>query len=193
MATHRKPGETVSHYTLIEKLGAGGMGVVFKAQDLRLDRFVALKFLPPHLVFEEEETQRFVQEAKITSALDHPNICTIHEIDETDDGQMFIAMACYEGENLREKLERGPLSTEEAISVTEQICKGLSKAHNRGVIHRDMKPDNVILTDDDIVKIVDFGISKLAGTTRLTKPGTGVRVYCEMEDDQPLAARDQAS
>ena len=184
MMTPKKPGETVSHYRLLDQLGAGGMGVVFKAQDLKLDRFVALKFLPDDLELDAEQRQRFIQEAKITSALDHPNICTIYEIDETVNSQMFIAMACYEGENLREKLERGPLSTEEAIGITSQICQGLATAHDRGIIHRDIKPDNVIITNDDIVKIVDFGISKLTGSTRLTKPGTVIGTPYYMSPEQ---------
>ncbi len=124
-------GKTIHHYKILEKLGEGGMGVVYKAQDTRLERFVALKFLPPHLIQAEEEKKRFIHEAKAASALDHPNICTIYEIDETEDAQMFIAMACYEGESLMEKIERGPLAIEEAIDIGIQISQGLTKAHSK--------------------------------------------------------------
>ena len=102
-------GKTISHYRILEKLGEGGMGVVYKAEDTKLGRTVALKFLPPELTRDDEAKKRFIQEAQAASALDHPNICNIHEIDETNDGQMFIAMACYEGESLKAKIERGPL------------------------------------------------------------------------------------
>jgi serine/threonine-protein kinase len=121
-------GKTISHYKIIEKLGAGGMGIVYKAQDLKLDRFVALKFLPPHLSADETEKQRFIQEAKAASALDHPNICTIYEIGESEENQLFIAMACYEGESLNTKINRGPLKLEEAIDIAGQIASGLESA-----------------------------------------------------------------
>ena len=131
-------GKTISHYKILEKLGEGGMGVVYKARDTKLDRFVALKFLPPHLSQTKEEKNRFIHEAKAASALDHNNICTIHEIDETKpapgepgDAQMFIAMACYEGESLKDKIERGPLAIEEAIDIGIQISQGLTKAHSK--------------------------------------------------------------
>ena len=124
-------GKTISHYKILEKLGEGGMGVVYKARDTKLDRFVALKFLPPHLSQTKEEKNRFIHEAKAASALDHPNICTIYEINETEEGRMFIAMACYEGESLKEKIERGPLAIEEAIDIGIQISQGLTKAHSK--------------------------------------------------------------
>jgi len=165
-------GKTISHYKILEKLGEGGMGVVYKAKDTKLDRFVALKFLPHHLSQSEEEKQRFIHEAKAASALDHPNICTIHEIDETEDGQMFIAMACYEGETLKARTERGPLSLEEAIDIAMQVAQGLARAHEEKIVHRDIKPANVMLTKDGVVKIVDFGLAKLSGQTKLTKAGT---------------------
>ncbi len=143
-------GKTISHYKILEKLGEGGMGVVYKAEDTKLDRFVALKFLPRHLSQSEEEKQRFIHEAKAASALDHPNICTIHEIDETEDGQMFIAMACYEGESLKEKIERGPLQIEETIDIAIQIAQGLTKAHSKEIVHRDIKPANILITNDNL-------------------------------------------
>ncbi|HLG93710.1 MAG TPA: protein kinase, partial [candidate division Zixibacteria bacterium] len=162
-------GRTVSHYKILDKLGEGGMGVVYKAQDLRLDRLVALKFLPPHLGTEEEQKKRFFQEAKAASALDHPNVCTVYEIDETPAGQIFISMAYYEGEPLNKKIEKGPLKLEEAVSIVLQIAQGLAKAHRQGIVHRDIKSGNVVITADGIAKIVDFGLAKLLGNTTRTK------------------------
>ncbi len=181
-------GKTISHYKILEKLGEGGMGVVYKAQDTKLDRYVALKFLPPHLGQSEEEKKRFIHEAKAASALDHNNICTIHEIDETEDGQMFIAMAYYQGESLKQKIESGPLRLEEAIDVAIQIAQGLSKAHAREIVHRDIKPANVMVTEDGVVKIVDFGLAKLRGRTQLTKEGStlGTAAYMSPEQTQGI-------
>ena len=133
-------GRTVTHYEILSQLGAGGMGVVYKAKDLRLDRLVALKFLPPQFASTEELKKRFINEARAASSLDHANICTIHEIDETDDGQLFIAMALYEGESLQERVARGPLSPAEALDIGIQLAEGLSAAHERGILHRDIKP-----------------------------------------------------
>jgi hypothetical protein len=127
-----KPTESykvISHYKILEKLGTGGMGIVYKAMDLNLDRLVAIKFLPPSFIINDETKQRFIQEAKTASSIDHPNICTIYEIDETEDGQMFIAMACYEGETLKERITREPLEINEAINIIKQIVEGLAKAH----------------------------------------------------------------
>lgn len=184
MSGNSMSGETVSHYKLLEKLGQGGMGVVYKAQDLKLDRFVALKFLPPHLSGNEEEKKRFMQEAKAASALDHPNICTIHEIDETADGRMFIAMAYYEGETLKQRTSSNQLPINSAIEIAMQIAQGLAKAHEHGIVHRDLKPENVIITKDGIAKIVDFGLAKLAGHTRLTKDGTAKGTAAYMSPEQ---------
>ncbi|UCH85245.1 MAG: serine/threonine protein kinase, partial [Candidatus Latescibacterota bacterium] len=156
-------GQTISHFKILEKLGEGGMGVVYKAQDLKLDRHVALKFLPSHLIQNEEAKKRFIYEAKAASACDHPNICTVYEIDETSDGQMFIAMACYEGESLKERLDRGALEGAEAMNIAMQIATGLSRAHENDIVHRDVKPANILLTPDGVVKIVDFGVAKLEG------------------------------
>jgi serine/threonine-protein kinase len=181
-------GKTISHYKILEKLGAGGMGVVYKARDLRLDRFVALKFLPSHLGQEKDEKKRFIHEAKATSALDHPNICNIHEIDETEDGQMFIAMACYEGESLQVKIERGPMPADEAIDIVIQAARGLAAAHQRGIYHRDLKPANVMLTGCGEVKIVDFGLAKLAGESKLTKAGTTLGTAAYMSPEQAQGA-----
>ncbi len=183
-------GQKISHYQILEKLGGGGMGVVYKAQDLKLDRFVALKFLSPHLSADEDEKKRFIYEAKAASALDHPNICTIHEIGETEDGQLFIAMACYDGETLKQKIvgaDGGPplqLSITSVIDIAIQISQGLAKAHAHGIIHRDIKPANVIVTKDGIVKILDFGLAKLAGGTQLTKTGTAMGTVAYMSPEQ---------
>jgi serine/threonine protein kinase/tetratricopeptide (TPR) repeat protein len=177
-------GKTISHYKIIEKLGGGGMGVVYKAEDTRLDRFVALKFLSPHLSQAEEEKQRFIHEAKAASALDHPNICTIHEINETDDGRLFIVMAFYEGETIKQKLAHGPLAIAEAIDVTVQVARGLIAAHEKGIIHRDIKPANIILTDNSVVKIVDFGLVKLTDQTRLTQTGVALGTISYMSPEQ---------
>jgi serine/threonine-protein kinase len=131
-------GKTVSHYKILEKIGSGGMGIVYKAQDLKLDRFVALKFLPPHLTTSEEEKQRFIHEAKAASSLDHNNICAIYEIDETEDGQLFISMACYEGDTLDNKIKEKPLPIDEANDIAIQIAQGLAKAHEKEIVHRDI-------------------------------------------------------
>jgi serine/threonine protein kinase/predicted Zn-dependent protease len=181
-------GRTISHYKIIEKIGSGGMGTVYKVRDTKLDRFVALKFLPLHLSQNEEGKKRFIQEAKAASALDHPNICTIYEIDKTENGQMFIAMACYDGEVLRAKIERGPLPLEQALDIAIQIVQGLAKAHAKGIIHRDIKPANILVTDDGIVKIIDFGLAKLAGRTMLTKEGTTMGTVAYMSPEQTKGA-----
>jgi formylglycine-generating enzyme required for sulfatase activity/dienelactone hydrolase len=167
-------GETVSHYRILEELGGGAMGVVYRAQDLRLKRQVALKFLPPSLTRDPEAKKRFVQEAEAASALDDPHVCTIHDIDETADGRVFIAMALYEGETLKKRIQRGPMPVEEVIAIAAQIAKGLAAAHEAGIVHRDVKPANVMITKRGEVKIVDFGIAKLSGQADLT--GTGLRL-----------------
>jgi serine/threonine protein kinase/Tfp pilus assembly protein PilF len=182
-------GQTISHYKIIKELGSGGMGTVYKAQDTKLDRFVALKFLPPHLCQAAEEKQRFIHEAKAASALDHPNICSIYEIDETVDGQMFIVMACYEGESLKVKIDRGPLPVEQALDIAIQIARGLEKAHAKGVIHRDIKPANIFITEDGQVKIIDFGLAKLKGRTLLTKTGTTLGTVAYMSPEQTRGAK----
>jgi len=183
-------GKTISHYKIIEKLGEGGMGVVYRAEDTKLERFVALKFLPQHLSTGDDEKKRFIHEAKAASALDHPNICTIYEIDETEDGQMFIAMAYYEGETLKEKIEsrREGLAIDEAVNLTMQIGQGLLRAHAKGIVHRDIKPANIILTLRSEVKIVDFGLAKLAGQTKLTKSGMSLGTVAYMSPEQAQGA-----
>ena len=177
-------GQTLSHYKVLEKLGGGGMGVVYKALDTHLDRHVALKLLPPELTRDDGARERFVLEAKAASALDHPNICTIHDIDETPDGQMFIAMGYYEGETLKKRIERGPLQVEDALDIAIQVAQGLTKAHASSIVHRDIKPANVIVTTDGLVKIVDFGIAKLLGVTGPTQTGTTLGTVSYMSPEQ---------
>jgi serine/threonine protein kinase/Tol biopolymer transport system component len=164
-------GRRIRQYTIRENLGGGGMGVVYKAEDTRLERTVALKFLPPELTRDPVAKARFLQEARAASALDHPNICTIHEVGETEDGQLFLVMTCYDGETLKRRIERGPLPIDEAIDIAKQVAQGLAKAHRLGIVHRDIKPANIMLTGDGIVKILDFGLAKLAGAAGLTRAG----------------------
>jgi tetratricopeptide (TPR) repeat protein len=177
-------GKTVSHYRILAKLGEGGMGVVYKAEDFKLKRTVALKFLPAGSTRDPEAKERFVREAQAASALEHPNICNIHEIDETEDGQLFIAMACYEGESLREKIARGPLKLEEALDIAAQVALGLAKAHEHGIVHRDIKPANILMTDDGRAQIVDFGLAKLAHEPGLTRMGSTTGTIAYMSPEQ---------
>ncbi len=177
-------GETVSHYRILDRLGGGGMGVVYKALDLKLDRLVALKFLTSQRGAPEDEKKRFLREARAASSLDHPNICTLYEIGETEDGAVFLAMAFCEGETLRERLDGGRLPVAEAVEIACQITAGLARAHERGIVHRDVKPANVILTRDGMVKIVDFGIARLAGQSRLTRVGTAMGTLSYMPPEQ---------
>ncbi|MBM4161786.1 MAG: tetratricopeptide repeat protein [Ignavibacteria bacterium] len=183
-------GQTVSHYKIVEKLGEGGMGVVYRAEDIKLKRTVALKFLPPELTRDLEAKDRFIQEAQAASALQHNNICTIHDIDETDDGpegagRLFIVMDCYEGEPLKSRIARGPLRIEDAVDIAVQVGSGLSKAYEKGIVHRDIKPANIFITTDGTVKILDFGLAKLAGgQTRLTKAGSTVGTAAYMSPEQ---------
>jgi TolB-like protein/Tfp pilus assembly protein PilF/tRNA A-37 threonylcarbamoyl transferase component Bud32 len=176
-------GKTISHYKILEKLGEGGMGVVYKAEDTKLKRTVALKFLSPSFS-DKTSRKRFVQEAQAASSLEHPNICSIHEIDETPDGQVFIVMPCYEGESLQARVERGPIDLEEAVSVATQVASGLSKAHEKGIVHRDIKPANILVTSDGLAKIVDFGLAKLSGRTKLTRTGTTLGTIAYMSPEQ---------
>ena len=176
-------GETISHYRITDKLGAGGMGIVYKAQDLQLERFVALKFLPHDLALSESDRERFLREARSASALDHPNIGVIHGIDKTADGQLFIVMAYYEGQTLSQKLSGGPLALRQAMDWACQVSAGLAAAHARNIVHRDIKPSNIIITRENSARIVDFGLARVVATPSATMTGgtTGTLPYMSPE------------
>ena len=175
-------GETISHYRITAKLGAGGMGIVYKAQDLQLERNVALKFLPHDLALSDTDRDRFLREARSASALDHPNIGVIYGIDKTADGQLFIVMAYYEGQTLAQKIA-SPLALRQAMEWICQIAAGLSAAHARNIIHRDIKPSNIIVTNDGTARIVDFGLARVVATPSATMTGgtTGTLPYMSPE------------
>jgi serine/threonine protein kinase/Tol biopolymer transport system component len=175
---------TAGPYRVLERLGGGGMGIVHRAEDTRLGRIVALKFLPPELTRDPVAMARFQQEARAASALEHPNVCTIFEVGETADGQLYLAMPCYDGETLRQRLESGPLPVDEAIDIALQVARGLAKAHRHGIVHRDIKPANLMLTADGVVKILDFGIAKLAGAAGLTRTGSTLGTPAYMSPEQ---------
>lgn len=177
-------GRQVSHYEVLEKLGGGGMGVVYEAEDLRLGRRVALKFLPREWSRDETVKERFYREARAASALDHPNICTLHDIDETEDGRLFLAMALYEGATLKGVLSEGWRSQREVAGIGAQIAEGLAAAHEQDIVHRDIKPANVIVTESGLVKILDFGLAKLAGEAGLTRTGGSVGTPAYMSPEQ---------
>ncbi len=177
-------GKTISHYKISEKLGGGGMGVVYKAKDTKLKRTVALKFLPPAFSLDDEAKQRFINEAQAASSFDHPNICTIHEINETEDAQLFIAMAFYDGETLKKKIERGVVPIDEIISIISQVAQGLLRAQEKGIIHRDIKPANIFITNRNEVKILDFGLAKIANLSKLTGSGTTTGTVAYMSPEQ---------
>ncbi|MCJ7457677.1 MAG: protein kinase, partial [candidate division Zixibacteria bacterium] len=176
-------GKTISHYKILEKLGEGGMGVVYKAQDTKLDRIVALKFLPKHLLCDQEAKTRFEHEAKAASSLNHPNITTIHEIDEFE-GECFIAMEYVEGNSLKELIEEKTFTIEKVLNIAIQVAEGLNAAHKKGIVHRDIKSDNIMLTAEGLVKIMDFGLAKLRGVSRVTKEGTTLGTLSYMSPEQ---------
>ncbi|MCI0437003.1 MAG: protein kinase [Gemmatimonadetes bacterium] len=177
------PGPTVGHYQILGCIGAGGMGAVYRARDTRLGRDVALKFLPVHASAALDVEQRLLLEARAAAALEHTNVCTVHEIGETEDGRPFIAMACYEGETLKERLLRGPLPVAEATDIATQVARGLTAAHAHGVVHRDVKPGNIMLTPDGTVKLLDFGLAKVADIS-LTRPGSTPGTVAYMSPEQ---------
>ncbi|HNQ91149.1 MAG TPA: protein kinase [Verrucomicrobiota bacterium] len=177
-------GQTIGHYHIVEELGAGGMGVVYRAEDTKLKRSVALKFLPPELTRDAEARRRFLHEAQAAAALDHPNICTVHEVDETPEGRVYIAMACYAGETLRERIAKGPLPLPEALRIAKEAATGLAHAHGRGIVHRDVKPANIFVCADGLVKVLDFGLAKLAAGSAVTKTGTTLGTTGYMSPEQ---------
>ena len=177
------PGQTLSQYEIVDQLGGGGMGVVYKALDRRLQRFVAVKFLPPYLSAEKELKLRFLQEAKAIASFDHPNICAVLEVEELKDGQLFMVMPYYEGETLKEKIARGPLRVEQTLAYASQIAAGLAHAHAAGVVHRDVKPANLMVTADDRLKILDFGVAKVSDLN-LTQAGAVMGTPFYMSPEQ---------
>src|SRR6185295_5140037 len=154
------PNTTLAHYRIVSKIGAGGMGEVYRARDTRLDREVAIKLLPAEVSSDSDRLQRFEQEARATSALNHPNILTVYDIG-TNEGSPYIVAELLEGEELRDRLNGGQIPLRKAIDYARQIVSGLSAAHERGIVHRDLKPENIFITKDDRVKILDFGLAKL--------------------------------
>ena len=173
---HLAPGTALGKYVIDAEIGTGGMGVVYRARDPRLERLVAIKLLPRDRLQDPRAKRQFLQEARAASALDHQNICTIHEIDETDDGRLFLVMGYYAGDTLADHIGRGPLSVADAVGIGSQIARGLARSHAAGIVHRDIKPANVIVTHDGTVKILDFGVAQLLGgdTAGATDPGGGV-------------------
>jgi eukaryotic-like serine/threonine-protein kinase len=184
-------GKHIGHHEIIEKIGVGGMGVIYKAYDARLDRHVALKFLPDFLMTDHEARERFMTEARAASRLDHPHICVIHDVNETADGQLYITMPYYAGETLDKCIDRGALTLTDALEIAIQISDGLAEAHRHHIVHRDIKPPNIMLTDNG-AKILDFGIAKL-DNMRLTSTGNSIGTVAYMAPEQlrgdPVDAR----
>ncbi|MBD3298452.1 MAG: protein kinase, partial [candidate division Zixibacteria bacterium] len=188
----RRPGhrrtsmrrEHIRHYEILERIGAGGMGEVYLARDTRLDRRVALKFLPSHLASDEKARERFLREARAASRISHPHILTIHEVGEDDDGNVFIAMQYIDGRPLSELIRSGDLNLPRAIAIAMQICEGLARAHESGVIHRDIKPDNILIDADGNATILDFGLARLIDGSALTRSGTMIGTMQYMSPEQ---------
>src|SRR4030042_1839574 len=187
-------GKTISHYQIIEELGRGGMGIVYKAEDTKLKRTVALKFLPPEMTRDPEAKERFIHEAQAASALEHHNICTIHDVDETEDGQIFIVMDYYQGETLKDRINVGEshveathrvaLTINQCLDITTQIAGGWQEAHTNDIVHRDIKPANIMITNKGEVKIMDFGVAKLSGQTKLTRESSTLGTIAYMSPEQ---------
>jgi serine/threonine protein kinase/Tfp pilus assembly protein PilF len=176
-------GKTISHYKILEKLGEGGMGVVYKAEDIQLQRFVALKFLPQHISGHPEEKARFIHEARSASALNHPNVTTIYGIEESPEG-LFIAMEYVEGKTLKKMIEKEALSIKRVLDIGIQVCEGIAMAHEKGIVHRDIKSENIMLTPKGQVKIMDFGLAKLRGVTKITETGSTLGTAAYMSPEQ---------
>ena len=180
-------GKLISHYRIVDELGAGGMGVVYRAEDTKLARTVALKFIAPQGIESAEEKARFLHEAQAAASLSHPNVCVIHEIDEAD-GRLFMAMEYIEGESLKERISRGPLKIDETLDIALQAAQGLDAAHRKGVVHRDVKPGNIMVTASGLVKVMDFGLAKMSGRSKLTKSGTTLGTTAYMSPEQARGA-----
>ena len=170
-------------YQIREELGRGGMGIVYKAEDTKLKRTVALKFLPPELARDKEARERFIREAQAAAALDHPNICTVYEADEAE-GKAFISMAYIEGENLRKIITKGPIKYDKAMEIAIQVAEGLEEAHKKGIVHRDIKSANIMVTEKGQAKIMDFGLAKVAGSSLITKEATTMGTVAYMSPEQ---------
>jgi len=176
--------QTISNFKIIKKLGEGGMGVVYKAKDTKLERTVAIKFLPREIATQDDVKKRFKIEAKAAAALNHPNIATIHQIEEVDD-KMFIVMEYVDGQELRQLMKTlGSVPVDDAITYAIQIAEGLQAAHEKGVVHRDIKGANIMLTENGQFKIMDFGLAKLSGQTQLTKEGMTLGTIAYMSPEQ---------
>ncbi|MBT8400051.1 MAG: serine/threonine-protein kinase [Rhodothermia bacterium] len=181
-------GKSISHYNVVDELGRGGMGVVYKAEDTKLDRTVAIKVLPPHALISEDDRNRFYREARAAAAINHPNIAHVYEIDEVNDAEgtkrPFIAMEFIDGETLADRIEKGPLPLKDALSIATQIAEGLKAAHGKDIVHRDVKSGNMMLTSDGTVKILDFGLAKTSASTRLTQMGSTLGTVAYMSPEQ---------
>ena len=176
-------GQLISRYRIAEKLGEGGMGVVYKARDTTLERTVALKFLAAHLLNDDEARQRFLREAKAAAALDHPNICTVYEVGEAE-GKTFLAMAFLKGETLEDRIAKGPLPLKDALDIARQVAEGLNAAHAEGVVHRDVKPANILVSPDGRATIMDFGLARLTEASKLTRQDQTVGTAAYMSPEQ---------
>src|SRR5688572_10262942 len=176
-------GRVVSHYVVLDVLGAGGMGVVCRARDERLHRLIALKFLPPHLVADPAAKRRFMLEARAAAALEHPNVCTIYEVGETPEGELYIAMPLYDGQTLQNRIKQGPLTVEQVVNIAREMAAGVAAAHEQGIVHRDIKPSNLMLLSDGRLKILDFGVAKVKDIS-LTAAGTPVGTVAYMSPEQ---------